>query len=97
MESNNVLVLHSLQQYHLIIHHLLIALDILLKDDLDSISLAIAFCLPYDAVRSSTQGSSKSVLCSMVCISLSVTYVCRMVCLLLVVTIRLAGQLVHHV
>ncbi len=30
MKSNNVFVLHSLQQYHLIIDHLLVALDILL-------------------------------------------------------------------
>lgn len=54
MESDDVLVLHSLQQYHLIVHHLLIAFDILLEDDLDSISLAIAFCLPYDTVRPGT-------------------------------------------
>lgn len=54
MESDNVLVLHSLQQHHLIVHHLFIAFDILLEDDLDSVSLAIAFCLPYDAVRAGT-------------------------------------------
>ena len=55
-------VLHSLQHLQLIVHHSLVALDILFEDNLDGILLASGFCLPYDAIRSCTERLSKLVL-----------------------------------
>lgn len=65
MESNNVSMLHPLQQDHLVVHHPLISLDILLEDDFDGVSLAIGFGLSDDAICSRTKCPAEAILCSM--------------------------------
>lgn len=62
MESNNVRMFHSLQQFHLIVDHLLIPLNILFQYDLDRELVSPALRLSYDAVSSSTKGPAESVL-----------------------------------
>ena len=47
-------VFHPLQHLELVVHHLLIAFDIFLEDDLDGKFLAVLLCLPDNAVRTST-------------------------------------------
>ena len=69
VESNDVGMFHSLQQDHLIVHHLLVAFDVLLKNDLDGISLSAAFCFPNDAVCPCTQRPAESILGSETCVS----------------------------
>lgn len=61
VELDDVRVLHSLQHLHLIVHHLLIALDILLEDDLDSAFALRAVCLADYAISSSAKCLSESV------------------------------------
>lgn len=53
---------HSLQQYHLIVDHLLIALNILFQYDLDRELVSPALCLSYDAVSPSTKCPAEFVL-----------------------------------
>ena len=60
---------HSLQQDHLIVHHFLVAFDVLLENDLDSISFSGAFCFPDDAVCPCTQRPAESILRSELCVS----------------------------
>jgi len=43
-------MVHPLQHLQLIIDHLLIALDVLLQDDLDGISVSALLCFADDAV-----------------------------------------------
>ena len=64
MKSDDVLVLHPLQEDHLIVNHLFIALDILFQDDLDRESLAVHLCLPNYAICASPQRPTESILCS---------------------------------
>ncbi len=70
MKPNNIGMLHPLQQYHLIIYHLLITFHILLEDDLDRVSFPTAFCLSYNPVRSCTKRPTKSILGSKVSMSI---------------------------
>lgn len=53
---------HPLQQDHLVIHHLLIAFDVLLQDDFDSIFLPSTFRFSYDSVGTRSQCPAKLVL-----------------------------------
>ena len=69
MEPNNIGMLHSLQQYHLVIYHLLITLYILLEDDLDRVSFPTAFCLSNNPVRSCAKCPTKSILGSKISMS----------------------------
>lgn len=69
MKPNDIGMLHSLQQHHLIIHHLLITLHILFEDDLDRVSFPTAFCLSNNAVRSCAKCPTKSILGSKVTMS----------------------------
>ena len=62
MEPDNVLVFHSLKQYHLIVYHPLVSFHVLLENDLDSISVSIAFSLSYDAIGTCPQRSTETVL-----------------------------------
>ena len=54
-------VFHPLQHFELVVYHLLVALDVLLEDDLDGKLLAMLFRLPDNAVSARTQGLSKSI------------------------------------
>ena len=69
MKPNDIGMLHSLQQHHLIIYHLLITLHILLEDDLDRESFPTALCLSNNPVRSSAKSPTKSILGSKVSMS----------------------------
>ena len=69
VESNDVGMFHSLEQDHLIVHHLFIAFDVLLENDLYSISLPTAFCFPDNAVCSCTQCPAESIFGSDLCVS----------------------------
>lgn len=62
MKSDDVGVLHPLQHFQLIVYHFLVALDILLEDDLDSEFVPILLGLPYDAVCTCAQGPAELVL-----------------------------------
>ena len=55
-------MLHPLQHLQFIVHHLLIALDILLEDDLDRVLLAFTLCLSDNAICSCTKSLAKPVL-----------------------------------
>lgn len=61
VELDDMRVLHSLQHLHLIVYHLLVALDILLEDDLDSAFAFRAVCLADYAICSSAECLSESV------------------------------------
>jgi hypothetical protein len=63
-ELDDVGMFHALQHLKLIIHHLLIALHVLLKDDLHCDLASRAVCLPDNAIGPSTEGSTKAVFCS---------------------------------
>ncbi len=54
-------VLHALQHLELIVHHLLVALDILLQDDLDRDLAGWTIGFPHDAICSCSQGPSEFV------------------------------------
>ncbi len=69
MKPNDIGMLHSLQQHHLIIYHLLVTLHILLEDDLDRVSFPTAFCLSNNPVRSCAKCPTKSILGSKVSMS----------------------------
>ena len=69
MKPNDIGMLHSLQQHHLIIYHLLVTLHILLKNDLDRVSFPTAFCLSNNPVRSCAKCPTKSILGSKVSMS----------------------------
>ena len=62
VKSHDVRMLHSLQQNHLVVNHLLVAFDILLENDLDGIFLSTAFSLAHDPVCTSAQCPPKLVL-----------------------------------
>ena len=55
-------VLYPLQKDHFIVYHSLVALDILLKYNLDCITLAITFGFSDYPISSCAQGPSKFVL-----------------------------------
>ena len=56
MEADDMRMLHPLQHLQLVVDHLLVALDVLLEDDLDGELLAILFGLADDAVCACAQG-----------------------------------------
>lgn len=59
-------VLQSLQHGKLVIDHLLVALDVLLQDDLDGNLASGAVCFTNDSIGSSTEGASELILGSIV-------------------------------
>lgn len=61
MEFDDVRMLHSLQHLHLVVHHLLVALDILLEYDLDGDFPLWAVRLPHYAVCTRTECLSEPV------------------------------------
>jgi hypothetical protein len=61
VELDNVWVFHALQHLQLIVHHLLIAFDILLQDNFDSDLALGAVGFADDTVCASSQGLSKAV------------------------------------
>lgn len=61
-ELDNVRVLHLLQHLHLVVHHLFIALDILLQDNLDRHLAVGAICFANDTICACAEGPSESVL-----------------------------------
>lgn len=64
MKFDNMPMLHSLQHLHLVVHHLLVALDILLENDLDSALALRPVCLAHYAICSSAEGLSEPILIS---------------------------------
>ena len=101
MELDDMWMLHSLQHLHLVVHHLLVALDILLQDNLHGHLARGPICLADDSICPGTEGPSKAVLGSARWSATS-----RAVgvggggwhaCLLLVVAFGLAVQLVKHI
>jgi hypothetical protein len=64
MEFDNMPMLHPLQHLHLVVHHLLVALDILLEDDLDSALALRPVCLAHYAICTSPEGLSEPILVS---------------------------------
>ena len=54
-------VLQPLKHRQLVVHHLLVALDVLLEDDLDGDLAGRAFSLANDAICAGTERASESV------------------------------------
>jgi hypothetical protein len=90
-------VLHPLQHLHLIVDHLLIALYILLKDDLHG-NLALGpICLANDAVRACTKGASEAIFVPDVAkFSVGGVRLLETVGILLVIALGLAVHFVHE-
>jgi hypothetical protein len=61
VELDDVRVLHALQHLQLVIHHLLVATDVLLQDDLDSDLAFRAVGLADDAIGAGAQRLSEAV------------------------------------
>lgn len=61
-------MLQSLEHLEFVLNHLLISLDVLLEDDLDGHLAVGAICLADDSICSSTEGSTESVLGSIVAV-----------------------------
>jgi hypothetical protein len=61
MELDNMWMLHSLQHLHFVVHHLLVALDILLENNLDSALALRPVCLADYAICTSTKCLSESI------------------------------------
>jgi hypothetical protein len=61
MELDNVRMLHALQHLQLIVHHLLVAADILLQDDLDGDLALGTVSLPDNPICASAQCLSEAV------------------------------------
>lgn len=57
-------MLQSLKEVQLVVHHLLVALDALLQDDLNGHLAGRAIGLAHDTVCAGTERSSESILCS---------------------------------
>lgn len=57
-------MLQSLKEVQLVVHHLLVALDALLQNNLNGHLAGRAISLAHDTVCASTEGSSEPVLCS---------------------------------
>lgn len=53
---------HPLEQHHLVIYHLFVALDVLLQDNLDGISLAVALSFSDDAICACAKGPTEAIL-----------------------------------
>lgn len=94
---DNVGVLEALQHVQLVVDHALIALDVLLQDDLDGDLASRAVGLADDAIRAGTQGSAESVLGPRRT-GVKEGRVCRRCegCALLVVALGLAIEAVEH-
>lgn len=92
---DNMWVLHALQHLEFVVNHLLIALDILLEDNLDGDLSRRAIGLSDDSICAGSQRSPKSILGPTE----------RSACkdtegvgrLLLIVTLWLAMELVEHI
>lgn len=63
-KANDVRVLQALQEVELVVHHALVALDVLLQDNLDGHLAVRGVGLPNDAIGAGTEGATESVLCS---------------------------------
>jgi len=61
VELDNVRVLHALQHLQLIVHHLLVATDVLFQDDLNSDLALGAVGLADDAISAGAQRLSEAV------------------------------------
>lgn len=61
-KPDNVRVLQILEEVQLIVDHLLVALDILLQDDLDGDLASRAICFADNAVRACTKRAAETVL-----------------------------------
>lgn len=61
MELDNVRMLHALQHFQLVVHHLFVSPDILLQDDLDSDLALGAVGFSDNTIRSSAERLSKLV------------------------------------
>jgi hypothetical protein len=61
VELDNVRMLHALQHFQLIVHHLLVSSHVLLQDDLDGDLALGAVGLPDDAICTGAQCLSKAV------------------------------------
>lgn len=96
MESNNMRMLYSLQQNHLVVHHPFVTLYVLLEDDFDSISFTRAFSFSNYAICTSSKRPAKFVLSS----AILVNHLRRKISggrgLLFVVAIWLTLELVKH-
>jgi len=62
VEPNYVWVLYSLEKDHLVVHHSLVAFDVLLEYNLDCIAFSSTLGLPDNAICTRTQRPSKSIL-----------------------------------
>lgn len=90
-------VFHPLQHLQFIIHHLFVALDILLKDDLDSIFHPTAIGFSHYAIRASTQCPTELILGPEHCNKCSGPSLSVGMDVLLIVAVRLARELVQHI
>jgi hypothetical protein len=61
VELDNVRVLHALQHLQLVVHHLLVAADVLLQNNLDGNLALGAVSLADDSIRAGTQRLSEAV------------------------------------
>ena len=61
IERYDVWMMHSLQHLHFIIHHLFVASNVLLENDLDGALSLWAICFPHDAVRAGTERFTKAI------------------------------------
>jgi len=62
VETDYMWVLYSLEKDHLVVHHSLVAFDILLEYDLDCIAFSSTLRFPDDAISTRTQRPSEPVL-----------------------------------
>jgi hypothetical protein len=53
---------HVVQHFHFVVHHLLVAFDIFLQDDLDGDLAGGAVCFADDAIGTSTEGPPETIL-----------------------------------
>ena len=85
---------HSLKHLELVVHHSLIALNILFEDDLDSVLFPILLGFSNDAVCACSEGLAETIGSSKSSLVAGSEYEDE--CLLLVVAIGLPGELVKH-
>jgi hypothetical protein len=90
-------VLEALQHVQLVVDHALVALDVLLQDDLDGDLAGRAVCLADDAIRAGAQGSAEAIL-GPITTSVREGQACGRCegCALLVVALGLAIEAVEH-
>jgi hypothetical protein len=55
-------MMHVMQHFHFVVHHLLVALDVFLQDDLDGDLAGRAVGFADDAICTSTQGPPETIL-----------------------------------